>query len=70
MKLISLDNGNTYLEAHEAVEEINQKNLWDFIIDIMDDEAREKVHAEFAPCTEKEFLERYLEIAPDHLVIG
>jgi len=28
----------------------------------MDDEIREQVHAELAPCTEAEFLERYQQL--------
>ena len=31
----------------------------------MDDDIREQVHAELAPCTHEEFLERYLELDPD-----
>lgn len=32
---------------------------------LMDEEIREKVHFELAPCTDKEFLSRYLELDPD-----
>lgn len=31
----------------------------------MDDDIREKVHYELAPCTHEEFLKRYLELDPD-----
>lgn len=31
----------------------------------MDDDIREKVHHELAPCTHEEFLKRYLELVPD-----
>lgn len=31
----------------------------------MDDEKREKVHFELAPCSNEKFLERYLEMDPD-----
>ena len=31
----------------------------------MDDEIRETVHVEMAPCGNREFLERYLELDPD-----
>ena len=31
----------------------------------MEDEIREKVHFELAPCDPEEFLKRYLELAPD-----
>lgn len=31
----------------------------------MDDDIREQVHAELAPCTHDEFIARYLELDPD-----
>lgn len=70
MKKISLNNGRTYLTAKEAMIEINERNLWDVVANMMDDDTREKVHAEFAPCTEDEFLIRYLALAEDDIVIG
>lgn len=38
---------------------------WEEISSYMSDEIREKVHSELAPCTEDEFLRRYLELDPD-----
>lgn len=38
---------------------------WDAIASYMDDDIRETVHSELAPCTEIEFLNRYLELDPD-----
>ncbi len=38
---------------------------WDAIASYMGDDIRETVHAELAPCTELEFLTRYLELDPD-----
>lgn len=67
---ISLDNGNTFLTAHEAMQEIKERNLWDAIVELMDDDTREQVNAELAPCTEEEFLARYLELAPADLIVG
>ena len=32
---------------------------WESIVNLMDDEIREAVHADLAPCTEEEFLEEY-----------
>ena len=43
----------------------NDERLWDTIASYMDDEIRETVHAEMAPCGNREFLERYLELDPD-----
>ena len=37
----------------------------DIIAGYMDDETREKVHCELAPCTNEEFLTRYVELDPD-----
>lgn len=34
-------------------------------MELMNDDIREAVHAELAPCTNEEFLERYLELDPD-----
>lgn len=38
---------------------------WQSIANIMDDDIRERVHAELAPCFEERFLPRYLELDPD-----
>ena len=69
MKKISLNNGATYLTAVEAMIVIAERNLWDVVVAMMDDDVREHVHAEFAPCTE-EFLIAYLAAATDDLVIS
>ena len=70
MKKISLNNGATYLTAVEAMIVIAECNLWDVVVAMMDDDVREHVHAEFAPCTEEEFLIAYLAAATDDLVIS
>lgn len=69
MKEISLDNGATYMTAAEAMPEITERSLWDIVVNFMDDNTREQVHAKLAPCTEHEFLVRYLELAADDLRI-
>lgn len=38
---------------------------WEAIEMMMDDSIRERVAFELAPCTEEEFLKRYLELDPD-----
>lgn len=70
MKHISLDNGRTYTNAHDAMPAIMDRRLWDALVALMDDDAREQVSLELAPCAEEDFLRRYLEIAPCDLVIG
>ena len=67
--MISLDNGRTYLTAEEAMPEIIENNLWNVIVNMMDDEVREDVHADLAPCIELEFLAEYLRRAGEGLVI-
>ena len=39
--------------------------LMDVIASYMDDEKRERVHAELVPCTPEEFLTRYIELDLD-----
>jgi len=41
---------------------------WDDVAKVMDDETREKLHLELAPCTEVQFLSRYLELDPDFVI--
>lgn len=69
MKKISLDNGQTYMDAHEAIGEIMANDLWNTVARFMDSDTREAVHADLAPCTEEEFLSEYLLRAPCDLVI-
>lgn len=49
-----------YGEEFELTQE-----LMDTIATYMDDDKREKVHFELAPCHPEEFLKRYLELDPD-----
>ena len=65
-KQISIDNGNSYVTPAEAIDAM----AWDVIAHMMDDDIRETVHNELAPCTEEEFLVAYLEMATDDLIIG
>lgn len=41
------------------------QELMDTIASYMDDDKRERVHFELAPCEPEEFLKRYLELDPD-----
>lgn len=41
------------------------KNMMDRIAVYMDNDKRERVHSELAPCEPEEFLKRYLELDPD-----
>jgi hypothetical protein len=66
MAQISINNGHSYTTPEDALREYNM----DTIAHYMDDDIREAVHAEIAPCTELEFLAAYLERATDDLIIG
>lgn len=57
-------NDATFLTADEAMPIIIERGLWDAVAEMMHDATRERVHAELAPCTELEFLRRYLDLAP------
>lgn len=80
MKQISLNNGNTYMTAAEAIEAIysgKTRISWDTIVWYMDDETRERAVNEAnypTECderTEQEiFLTCYLDLAETDLVIG
>ena len=41
------------------------QNQMDVIAVLMDDEIRERVHGELAPCTPEAFLKRYCELEPN-----
>ena len=46
------------------VNEVTQEQM-DVIVVLMDDEIRERVHRELAPCTPEAFLKRYCELVPE-----
>lgn len=66
MKQISVDNGTSYTTPAEALKAVSIDTMAEY----MDDNTREAVHNELAPCSDIEFLTRYLELAPDDLIIG
>lgn len=43
----------------------NLDKYWEAIVNMMDDDIRERVADELAPCTNEEFLKRYLELDPE-----
>lgn len=69
---ISLNNGCSFKSYNDlSVDDIDYIHKdWDNIVSYMDDKTREEVHSELAPCSELDFLKRYLEIAKEDLVIG
>lgn len=43
---------------------MNINNLYDYVVTLMDDEIRESVHAEYAPCSEVLFIKKYIQADP------
>lgn len=66
MARISIDNGATWTTPSDALEAVSIQTMAEY----MDDDTRETVHAELAPCADTDFLRRYLELAPADLIIG
>lgn len=54
-----------FLESYEEETYSIDQKLMDIIATYMNDEIRERVHFELAPCSPKEFLKRYLELDAD-----
>lgn len=44
-----------------TAKEIIEAGLFEAAVELMDDEIREELHANLAPCTEEEFLTAYME---------
>ena len=49
------------MNAPMSAKEIIEYGLYEAAVTYMDDEIREDLHAELAPCTDEEFLEAYME---------
>ena len=65
-KRISIDNGNTYCTAEEAIAQIGI----DTIVNYMDNDISESVHCDIAPCSDVDFLAEYLARAEHDIIIG
>lgn len=66
---ISINNGGTFATAQE-ITEFDIVKYRDDLIEAMDEEIAERVADELTPCTPREFLARYLELAESDLIIG
>ena len=72
-KFVSLDNGHSLIRAEDVIQYLSVPNCpisWDTLVSFMDDELIEQVNSELAPCSELEFLTRYLELSKEDLIIG
>ena len=58
------------MDASEAMPEIMERNLWETVVNLMDDGIREAVADDMTPCSEETFLREYLKRANDDLVVG
>ena len=56
---------NNYIWTRRGTELNLDHNLWESIVNLMDDDKREEAHLRVAPCTDKEFLEEYLKLDPE-----
>ena len=43
-----------------TAQEIIENGLYNVAVEMMDDEIRESIHSDIAPCTQEEFLEEYM----------
>ena len=72
---ISFNNGRSYYDTDDirstGLDKIlsDEHVTWDYIATVMDDEIREQVHRELAPCSNEDFLIRYLELSPDNFIV-
>lgn len=55
-----MHNINNFLETHQY-----SKDAWAIVVRLMDDEKREQVHRELAPCSLADFWARYSELDPE-----
>lgn len=69
MSRLSLDNGLNFFDPKD-LSDLEIGPYWDALVEMMDDDIRERVHYELAPCTDEDFLRRYLELAKEDLILG
>lgn len=60
-----LESAIEFLNSYEEETDNIDQEFMNTISTYMDDETREQVHLELAPCSPKEFLKRYLELDAD-----
>lgn len=66
MKQISINNGASYTTIEDAIATVGMNT----IAMMMDDEIREQVANDIAPCTDEKFVAEYLRRANEDLIIG
>lgn len=63
---ISMDNGHTFCTPEAVLERFTME----YVFAYMNECTRELVHEELAPCSDVDFLRRYLQLATCDLIIG
>ena len=56
-----LDKDGFVLEDGKIINQYGEEFFFEATIDSMDDDLREELHAEFAPCTDQTFFDKYAE---------
>ena len=56
----SKEGGYIEIEESEKAKDLIERGLYDVAVSLMDDEIRERIHRDLAPCTEEEFLTAYM----------
>lgn len=69
MAKLSINNGTSCV-ALDDLSDADLDTLFQPLVNLSDDEAREQTNSELAPCTTREFMTRYLELAKEDLLIG
>lgn len=46
----------------DIISEIIDNGLFETAVNLMDDDLREQVHTEMSPCSDRDFLTRYIEL--------
>ena len=65
---VDIWNAATNSWVFVTADDLADNGKWDYITGLMDDEIRERVNDELAPCSRLEFLRRYTDIAGDDAV--
>ena len=66
MKRISIDNGYHFVDPEVAVSEVD----WEVIVWYMNEDTCDVIAQIYPPCTKLTFLEGYLKLANEDLIIG
>lgn len=69
MARLSIDNGTSFVSLDDLTD-ADLETLFEPLANLSDDAAREQTQSELAPCTTRQSMARYLELAKEDLLIG